>query len=268
MTPIDLSRQSFLGNETMLTEARVGIVGLGGGGSHAAQQLAHLGVRHFAIYDSDTMEATNLNRLVGGTTLDVAMKMPKTMISERVIRGVTPEADVARRPMRWQDDPAALRACNIVFGCVDTYRERWELQVFSRRFLIPYVDVGLDILSVNGERPQMRGQVIVTVPGGPCMKCIHFLDDEALEKEAARYGDTGGRPQVVWANGVLASTAVGLAVDVLTGWAGVRPPLNVIYLSYDGNAGTLAPDKRLKYVAQTCRHFGDGDVGEPVWNER
>src|SRR4051794_9796841 len=83
------SRQSFLGNEMLLTEARVGIVGLGGAGSHVVQQLAHVGLRRFAIYDADTIEATNLNRLVGGTAIDVAMKMPKAMISERVIRGVS-----------------------------------------------------------------------------------------------------------------------------------------------------------------------------------
>jgi hypothetical protein len=39
-----------------------------------------------------------------------------------------------------------------------------------------------------------------------------------LAAEAARHGDAGGRPQVVWPNGALASTAVGLAVDLVTGW--------------------------------------------------
>ncbi len=259
------ARQSFLGDEALLTEARIGVVGLGGGGSHVVQQMAHTGVGRFVLYDGDAIEATNLNRLVGGTARDVAMKMPKTMISERVIRGVTLDAEIVRCPARWQEDPVPLRGCDLIFGCVDSYRERWELQVLSRRFLIPYIDVGIDVLSAGCETPKIRGQVIVTVPGGPCMKCIHFVDDEALAKEAARYGDAGGRPQVVWANGVLASTAVGLGVDLLTGWTRQRPPLNVVYLSYDGNLGTVAPDKRLKYVRSPCPHFPDHDVGDPTW---
>jgi hypothetical protein len=41
--------------------------------------------------------------------------------------------------------------------------------------------------------------------------------------EAEKYGAAGSRPQVVWPNGVLASTAVGLAVQLLTPWH-PKPP--------------------------------------------
>ena len=57
----------------------------------------------------------------------------------------------------------------------------------------------------------MSGQIILSAPGGPCMFCMHFLTDEKIGREVANYGAAGGRPQVVWANGVLASTAVGIA---------------------------------------------------------
>src|SRR6266568_7663439 len=105
--------------------------------------------------------------------------------------------------------------CDIVVGCVEGFRERWELQVLSRRYLVPLIDIGLDVNTVGDEPPRMAGQVILSVPRGPCMKCMHFITDQNLEKEAGRYGDAGVRPQVVWANGVLASVAVGVAVDLL-----------------------------------------------------
>src|SRR6266849_8531402 len=54
--------------------------------------------------------------------------------------------------------------------------------------------------SVNG------GQVIMSSPDGPCMRCMGFLTGEKLAAEAALYGNAGARPQVVWHNGVLAST--------------------------------------------------------------
>ena len=264
------SRQSFLGadSDSIFAQARVGLVGLGGGGSHIAQQLAHLGFLNFVIYDGDIIEDSNLNRLVGGTEIDVEMKKPKVSIAERVIRGVSSQANIEQIQSRWQDNPQPLQTCDIVFGCVDGFLQRWELQVFSRRFCVPYIDIGLDVHNVGDEGPQMRGQVILTVPGGPCMKCIHFVDDENLSKEGARYGDAGIHPQVVWANGVLASTAVGLAVDLLTGWTRKKQALNVIYLSYDGNTGTVVPDRRLQYVTSgACQHFDASDVGAPIFQE-
>lgn len=44
----------------------VGLVGLGGGNLHAAQQLAHVGVGHFVLADADHISLTNLNGLIGG----------------------------------------------------------------------------------------------------------------------------------------------------------------------------------------------------------
>ena len=263
------SRQGFLGThaEDIFENARVGIAGLGGGGSHVAQQLAHLGFRNFVLYDGDAIEESNLNRLIGGTNIDVAMATPKVLIAERLIRAVAaPSVVVDRHQKAWQDDPTALRSCDLVFGCVDGYRQRWELQTMSRRLCIPYIDIGLDVTNPGEEGPKMRGQVILTVPGGPCMRCIGFIDEENLSDEGRRYGDAGIRPQVVWANGVLASTAVGLAVDLLTGWTRTVPEKGVVYLSYDGNTGLVSPDKRLRYVkSPKCSHFPDDEVGEPLW---
>ena len=49
-------RQSFLGatSEQDLKRAKVGVIGLGGGGSHVIQQLAHLGVANYVLVDPDT----------------------------------------------------------------------------------------------------------------------------------------------------------------------------------------------------------------------
>ena len=84
-----------------------------------------------------------------------------------------------------------------------------------------------------------------------------------LAREGERYGDAGARPQVVWANGVLASTAVGLAVDLLTDCS--RSLRKVVYLEYDGNKGTLKPHVRLEYLKyDACPHYPLSQVGDPV----
>jgi hypothetical protein len=90
-----------------------------------------------------------------------------------------------------------------------------------------------------------------------------FLTEELLAQEAARYGDAGPRPQVVWPNGVLASVAVGIAIRLLCPWN--REPI-CPYLMYDGNRQTLIPSSRLAHIdLSSCRHFPQIGVGDPLW---
>src|ERR1035438_8210647 len=142
-------RQSFLGegSQAVIERAIIGIVGLGGGGSHIHQQAAHIGFQHYALYDPQTAEDTNLNRLVGGTVRDIGRE--KLKIARRVIRGLQPKAKITSIRERWQSKPESLMACDIVFGCVDSFQDRDELETFCRRHLILYIDIGMDIHQVN-----------------------------------------------------------------------------------------------------------------------
>jgi molybdopterin-synthase adenylyltransferase len=96
------------------------------------------------------------------------------------------------------------------------------------------------------------------------MKCLGFLNDNNLQREAEKYGAVGGRPQVVWANGVLASTAVGLLVDLLTGWSGLPPEGE--YLHFDGNTHSLSRSPRIEFAPANCLHFQADSVGEPLFH--
>ena len=48
-----------------IKNAHVAVIGAGGIGSHVVQQLAFLGVGCLTIIDSDDLEETNKNRLIG-----------------------------------------------------------------------------------------------------------------------------------------------------------------------------------------------------------
>ncbi len=258
------SRQTFLGPDaqTSFEDCRVGVLGLGGGGSHIVQQLAHIGLKQFVIFDPDVVKDVNLNRLVGTTEFDARWQVPKVAVAERVVKGIRSDAEIEGHQTRWQDSHLSLRGCDLVFGCVDGFAERREAEICCRRFLIPFIDIGLDVHAAEGGPLQMAGQVILSMPGAPCMTCFGFLTEKNLAQEAAAYGAAGPRPQVVWANGVLASTAVGIAVNLLTGWAGMS---SAVYLSYDANCGTVVPHARLNYLNQSgpCPHYPEADVGEP-----
>ncbi len=259
-------RQSFLGKDSgrILETCVAAFIGLGGGGSHLVQQCAHLGLGNFLLVDPDRVEESNLNRLVGATAEDAANLLQKTLVAERLIKGINPHAWVEPINEKWQKCHALLRTCDVIFGSVDTYRDRYELEITARRYLIPYIDIGMDVHSL-GDRFSVSGQVILSMPGDVCMRCLGFLRDELLAKEAANYGAAGARPQVVWANGILASAAVGVFTQLLTPWNTLHS--RTAYLEYDGDTQSLVSSNRLQCMKdRECSHFtSQGDLGDPFW---
>lgn len=260
------SRQSFLGNDAQdrIEAAVIGVAGLGGGGSHAVQQLSHIGFRNFELFDGDRVEDSNLNRLIGATVGDARARRPKIEVAARMIRGLQPKAVINAHFGKWQEHSDRLKRCHIIFGCVDGYSERDQLEQFARRYLIGYIDIGMDVIVGADGQPVVGGQVIVSMPGRPCMRCMGFITPEKLSLEAQRYGDAGSRPQVVWPNGILASSAVGFAMDLLCNWTSAcQAP---VFLEYDGNKGTLRHRARQLNQA-SCMHFLPDEVGEPQIRE-
>ncbi len=261
-----LDRQSFLGPDSadVLDQCRVAVVGVGGGGSHVSQQLAHVGVGDFLLADPDKVEDTNLNRLVGATEEDVAKGSSKVLVAERLIRAVNPWARVSSFAERWQQRAVDLRSCDVIFGCVDSATDRDQLEKLARRYLIPYIDIGMDVHAIGSEFV-IGGQVAASMPCGLCLWCLGIITEQGLAQEAQRYGDAGHRPQVVWPNGVLASAAVGLFVKLVTPWE--KWPQFPILLEYNGNAQTLLPSSKLTFANEMhCSHFdGLDSLGDPFW---
>ncbi len=94
---------------------------------------------------------------------------------------------------------------------------RNEIEAFTRRFMIPLIDIGMDVHSLGSEF-LISGQVALSIPNQPCLRCMGLVTDAGMTQEANEYGMAGGRPQVVWPNGVLASTAVGFFVNLISPW--------------------------------------------------
>lgn len=261
-----LDSQSFLGPDSteVLRKARAAIIGLGGGGSHVVQQLAHVGVGNFVVIDHDRVEHRNLNRLIGATVKDAERSTAKVEVVRRLIAGVNPRATVLTVPKKWQEQAEVLRDCDIIFGCVDTFSERQQIETTARRYLIPYVDVGMDVCEIEGGF-SIGGQVALSMPGELCLRCYGILNDDRLAREGAAYGAAGHRPQVVWANGVLASTAVAIFVQLLCPWRDLR--LFGLLREYDGESHTLSTSNKLPYLASVrCSHFSDiSSLGDPFW---
>lgn len=259
------TRQSFLGEKSdeIFERATIAIIGLCGGGSHIAQQLAHVGFKRFRLIDPDGVEQPNLNRMIGSRPSDAADKRLKTDVIRDLILQIQPGASIELLVGKWQEHHVALRDTTIVFGCFDGFAQRGELEAYCRRYLLPYIDIGMDVHELTDGAFGITGQIITSLPGAPCMRCTGFLTDSTLAREAERYGAAGSRPQVVWPNGVLASAAVGIAVGLLTPWSKQAP---APFLEYDGNRHELRPSRVLAVLrGVSCPHFPSEDLGDPFW---
>jgi molybdopterin/thiamine biosynthesis adenylyltransferase len=131
--------------------------------------VTYIGI--FVIVDPQTIEGTNLTRLVGGTAADLSANTVKVEIAKRLIQGVRPEARVSAYRDDWRNVVPALRRCDVILAAVDTYRDRNELERQARRSLTPYLDIGMDISKIGNEY-YISGQIALSIPGGPCLWCM------------------------------------------------------------------------------------------------
>lgn len=254
--------------QAALAQATVAVVGLGGGGSHVVQQLAHLGVGRFILIDHDHAEESNRHRLIGMTRADGLFRREKTHIARRVVRRIDRTISCVLVEARVPEATAvaALREADVIVGCVDNLDTRLDIQHLAQRLLVPYVDIGLSIRETDpgegGPRVAIGGNVITYRPGGFCLWCVGYLNDEKLamgrgNADRAYARTNAGAPgdaQVVSFNGVLASQAVNEVLQLLTGFAGSS--VAVTALTHDANAGTLVGYKKLEGARGTLEEWG------------
>lgn len=214
-----------------LRAARVGIVGLGGLGSHKAQQLAYLGVTHQTLIDGDKVSTHSLNRLVTACPGDVDRF--KTDVAERLIRAIAPDAQVTniRHHLPHPDAVAALQGLDLVLGALDHDAPRLDLTDLASERRIVYIDAATDT-DATGTELVYGGRVVTAGTDAGCLFCLGLLDqrqirqarmtDQQRSAEARMYGvpidalaETG--PSVVTLNGVVASLALTEAMVHLTG---------------------------------------------------
>lgn len=81
----------LLGEEGVerLAKSHVLVVGLGGVGAYAAEQLCRAGIGRMTIVDADTVNETNLNRQL--PALHSTLGMPKTEVVARRLLDINPE---------------------------------------------------------------------------------------------------------------------------------------------------------------------------------
>jgi molybdopterin-synthase adenylyltransferase len=254
--------------DAALRRTRVAVVGVSGGGSHVVQQLAHMGIGTLIPVDDQLVEESNLGRLVGARATDVDATK-KVDVARRLAGGIDPEIKVEPVEARFPEGSViqALKGADVVVSCVDRFDVREGINLFCRRHLIPQIDIGIELRS-NGERlVSADGQMIVSLPGQPCLRCW-FLTDALLEAERRRHPpgydanvDAPGEAQVVSMNAVLAAEACNSVLDLITGYSGGAR--GAAFWQYEGRAGEMTrhdlPSRREDCPACAEEGLGDPD---------
>lgn len=172
---------------------RVGIVGLGGGGSILAEHIARAGVDDLVLADFDVIKEENLNRQQGATDVDATVWRPKVDVAARTaMRSATnPEFDVKRvRGSVVEDNPdhSAFRDlldCDVILHAADGH---WTTQVLDRiaqAHLIPVISGGTRLeTDEDGVLESVsKSPVTIAAPGHPCFECTLHFRPTLAEKE-------------------------------------------------------------------------------------
>lgn len=271
--PALFDRQTLLigpAGQSMLGRSTIGVIGVGGGGSHVVQQAAHMGIGRIVVIDPDQVEESNLSRLIGATPIDVGRFKTDVMADMAHQISSDTEVEQCREMFPSTNSIELAKTCDLLVSAVDSYTVRNEIQKIAWRHLLPYIDIGF------GARPRTDGEsraieaaaghVHAYIPGGPCAWCSDMITERKLEDEraghAVPYVVGTPAPQVVHFNGVLASQAMIEAMQIVTGFLPVRERTG--FLVYRGVAGELV---RLSPGRRTDCPVCDFELGagDPVW---
>ena len=232
--------------QRILRSIRVGIVGLGGTGSVVLQALAYLGVQDFLLIDPDTIEETNLNRVVGATARDIGI--PKVSVAKRWAEQINSDIQVDAREESVVKAAVArsLADSDFVFCCTDSQGSRAILNQFAYQYLVPVIDMGVVIATEQHRVTHVAGRTQLLAPGLACMVCGNFLDPEQIrrdllsdfERQADPYilGDAEPAPAVISLNSSIASFATTMFLNVITGIPG-----SARFVNYNALTGVSRP---------------------------
>lgn len=251
-----------------LSDLWVCIVGLGGLGSFVALELAYLGVGHIALVDHDSVEESNLNRLIGAGRSDVGRA--KVDVFRDLIHAIDCGIRVTAVHGSILDDFALenAKSADLIMGCVDSHGARLALNHLAIRYLIPLIDGGTGAsIRSDGSMAGIGGQVQHVAPGLGCLECRGFIDarkasfdlaspdQRAVEVEHG-YGTDEIAPSVIHLNGVVASIQVREVLRLLTTASGHE------IVIYDGNEPRMYGASSSESGCVTCGDDGVVGVGD------
>jgi len=123
----------------LLKKARVGVVGVGGTGGIASEQLVRSGVGNITLVDPDIFEWTNINRQHFCTVSTIGMK--KTEAGKRRLLDVNPFLKIKTFPEGINRDNAKdiIKDLDVVIDASDNKSAHYPLHRVAKEFRVPVI---------------------------------------------------------------------------------------------------------------------------------
>jgi molybdopterin/thiamine biosynthesis adenylyltransferase len=233
----------------IIGQLKVGIIGLGGGGSLLNEWLARLGVGHIVAIDPQKIDVTNLPRVVGASRWDAMAPLVTSRIpwlrrlGDKLARN---KVDIARRvakqansAIRYDavvgtilDEATALLLTDVDFLLLatDNIQSRLVFNALVHQYLIPGAQVGVKVTTNQLDRIEdinIASRLVLPHQGGGCLECNGLippgrLQSEALtnqERRAQRYVEAEDvpEPSVITLNAVSAAQIANDIMMMVTG---------------------------------------------------
>ena len=198
--------------QEILGDLRIGIIGLGGGGSLLNEWLSRLGIGSIVGVDFDRIDITNLPRVIGATRWDARSLLTasgapwlqrigkrfaakKVHIARRIARRANPKIDFGAIDGDVLDNHVAmkLRDVDFLFLASDSIQSRLVFNALVKQYMIPGVQVGAKVSSdkITGEITDIFTATRLVLPGvgNGCLDCANCIPASLLQAEAISDGE-------------------------------------------------------------------------------
>lgn len=190
-----LQRMGVVENYERIRDYSVAIVGIGGVGSVAAEMLTRCGIGRLLLYDYDTVELANMNRLffrpeqVGMTKTDAAVQTLSGINPDVVLESYSLNITTVKgfetflASLKAQSSHERSTGVDLVLSCVDNYEARMVVNQACNELGQTWMESGVSEDAVSGH-------IQLLVPGETaCFACAPPLvvasgvDERTLKRE-------------------------------------------------------------------------------------
>ncbi|GET87287.1 NAD/FAD dependent dehydrogenase, putative [Leishmania tarentolae] len=188
-----LQRMGVVDDYERIRDKAVAIIGAGGVGSVVAEMLTRCGIGKLLLFDYDTVEMANMNRLFyrpeqqGMKKVDAAKKTLEVINPDTIIE---PHAYNITSTEHWERFSEALTKggishnspIDLLLCCVDNFQARLTVNLACLTYEVPWMESGVAENAVSGH-------IQLLLPGvTPCYECCPPLVVATGMPEAKREG--------------------------------------------------------------------------------
>lgn len=273
-----LQRMGVVDDYEQIRAKSVAIIGAGGVGSVVAEMLTRCGIGKLLLFDYDTVEMANMNRLFYRPE---QQGLKKVDAAKETLEGINPDTVVEPHAYNitstehWQQFVEALTEGGVAAGspvdlllcCVDNFQARLTVNLACLTYSLPWMESGV-------AENAMSGHIQLLLPGvTPCYECCPPLVVATGMPEAKREGVCAASLPTTMGivAGFLAQNTLKYLlhfgeVSEYVGYDAMRDHFPRVELRANPECrNTLCAERQQAYAAQVSEH---GEAAHPLYAAR